>query len=507
MMGLSKFQPRRWLSWRAARWAGLALAIPALWACTARKLEEPAPAPNKSFVGTFQQTLNRDIDIVFMVDNSNSMAPLQQKLRTNFPAFMNVLKALPLPNVHISVISSDLGAGSSVDAPGCNNNGGDQGKFQFAPKDPVVCAAAKLNAGQNYISNINGNANYTGDIADAFSCIAALGQSGCGLEHQFGSVLRALGADGTGAPPENAGFLRKDAYLAVILITNEDDCSAPRGSNIFSGTSKYVSDPYGPLTSYRCNLVGHTCDGAPPPKGPGGPFMNCVSNEDGTLLRVADVVAGLKGLKADPSKVLVAAITGPPKPYVVANTGTPNNDDPAGMWPEVGHSCTQQEPGGMVTYGDPSVRIWQWIQAFAGNGVFESICNASFTPALQRIAEEIGKKIGAQCVQGEVLTADDKAVWQVGNAMGPDCTVTDHNYSANGDRIDSTVPPCAGAPAGTLCWSLDAGTAGNGCAGQHVITINRPANAGMPSHIDSSVACSVKVCPPAGTPNPPPYCP
>jgi hypothetical protein len=510
MKGLSKFQSRRWI--RVARWAGLAAALPALWACTARKLEEPAPAPNKSFVGTFQQTLNRDIDIVFLVDNSFSMEKLQTKLRTNFPAFMNVLKALPLPNVHIAVVSSDLGAGK-FDTPAVPcRHGGDQGKFQFAEKDPAVCATAKLNAGQMYLSNVNGNANYSGDIADAFSCIAALGQAGCGFEHVFGSVLRALGADGNGgSPPENAGFLRPEAWLAVILITNEDDCSAPINSGLFDPASKYVSDPLGPLTSYRCNLVGHTCDGAPPAKNmTAGPYNTCVSNEDGTLLRVADVVNGLKGLKADPSKILVAAIAGPPKPYIVAddpngaNAGMmPTNDDPAGIWPQVGHSCTQ--PDG--TFADPGVRIWQWVQAFAGNGVFESICNASFTPALQRIAEEIGRKLGSQCVEGQVLTADDKAVWQPGNAMGPDCTVTDHNYTMAGQRIDTTVPSCATAPAGALCWSLEAGNAANGCVGQHVITFkNRDPNAAT-SHIDSAVACSVKICPPAGTPNPPPYCP
>ncbi len=500
MKGHSMSQSRRWLSWRVARWAGLAVCIPALWACTARKLVDPDPAPNKSFVGTFQQTLNRDIDIVFMVDDSNSMAPLQKKLKTNFPAFMDVLKALPLPNVHIAVISSDLGAGKTG-APGCNATGGDQGKFQFAQKDPVVCANAQLKAGQNYIANINGLANYTGDISDAFSCIAGLGDTGCGLEHQFGSVLRALGADGSGAPMENAGFLRQEAWLAVILITNEDDCSAPRDSDVFNSNSRYVSDPLGPLTSYRCNLVGHTCDGAAPPKGPGGPFNNCVSNENGQLLRVADVVAGIKGLKADPSKILVAAITGPPKPYTVANTGTPNNDDTAPAWPEVGHSCTQ--PDG--TYADPSVRIWQWIQAFGGNGVFESICNASFTPALQGIAEEIGKKIGSQCVEGNIL--DTTGVPWTGGATGPDCTVTDHAYAANGDRVDVTVPSCAsvGAASTATCWTLAAGDAG--CAGKHVMTFShRDPNAAQ-SHIDSTVACSVVACPPPGAPNKPAYCP
>jgi hypothetical protein len=503
MTGLSMSQSRRWLSFRVARWAGLAVCIPALWACTARKLVDPEPAPNKSFVGTFQQTLNRDIDIVFMVDDSSSMEPLQKKLRTNFPAFMDVLKALPLPNVHIAVISSDLGAGKTG-APGCNATGGDQGKFQFASRDPVVCANAHPNAGQNYLANINGMANYTGDISEAFSCIANLGGGGCGLEHQFGSLLRALGADGAGAPAENAGFLRPEAYLAVILITNEDDCSAPLNSDVFNATSKYVSDPLGPLTSYRCNLVGHTCDGAAPPKGPGGPYANCVSNENGTLLRVADVVAGLKGLKADPNKILVAAITGPPKPYAVANTGVPNNDDTAAAWPEVGHSCTQ--PDG--TYADPSVRIWQWIQAFGGNGVFESICNASFTPALTGIAQAIGAKLGAQCVSGKVLDTTDNALWTPGTG-NPDCTVTQHAYTADGNRVDATVPSCATKP-GPGCWSLVAGTGvmtGNGCAPDQFLLTLQPDPAVTASHVDNSVACSVAACPPATVPNKPAYCP
>jgi hypothetical protein len=360
---------------------------------------------------------------------------------------------------------------------------------------------------QNYLSNINGNANYTGDISDAFSCIAALGQTGCGLEHQFGSVLRALGADGTGAPPENAGFLRQDAYLAVILITNEDDCSAPRNSTVFSGSSKYVSDPLGPLTSYRCNLVGHLCNGAPPPKGPGGP-LTCVSAEDGVLLKVSDVVAGLKGLKADPSKILVAAITGPPQPYVVANTGIPNNDDPAGMWPEVGHSCTQVEADKSITYADPGVRIWQWVQAFAGNCVFESICNASFTPALQRIAEEIGRKIGSQCVQGNILGTNNMP-W---NGAGvPDCNVTQHAYSTTGERVDTTIPPCT-TPAGTqYCWRLVQGTGaamgmGGGCATtEHILTFENLPMGTPQSQIDNTIACSV--CPPAGSLNRPMGCP
>jgi hypothetical protein len=404
---------------------------------------------------------NHDLDLLFMIDDSASMAPLQHKLIVNFPAFMAVLKALPLPNVHIAVVSSDLGAGRTG-APACTDTGGDQGKFQFAPKDATVCASAQLNAGQTFLSNVNGLANYTGDISDAFSCIAALGQHGCGLEHQFGSVLRALGADGHGgAPAENTGFLRPNAYLGVILVTNEDDCSAPIDSDLFTETSKYVSDPLGPLTSYRCNYVGHLCDGQTLPKSAGGPYQTCVSKEDGVLLRVADVVAALKGLKADPNKILVSALAGPPQPYSVTKTGVANNDDVERMWPEVAHSCTQTDG----TYGDPSVRIWQFTQAFAGNGVFESICSPTFTPALQRIAEELGKKVAPyQCLAMPGARSD--------------CTFVDHAFDVTGTRTDTPVPACAKNGGSPPCAELLADAR---CGAGRLVNLRLAAGASPPA--------------------------
>jgi hypothetical protein len=451
--------------------------------CTTHALKEPCPEPHTDETGTFQQTLSRNLDILFMVDDSGSMRALQDKLATSFPAFMNVLEALPLPNVHIAVISSDLGAGklTSGVVPGCAT-GGDQGRFQFAPHGD--CSAAGLNPGQTFIANINGMANYTGDLPDVFKCIAALGESGCNFEHVFGSVLRSLGADGHGgAPPENIGFLRPDAYLAVIFITNEDDCSAPPDSDVFDPTSRYVSDPLGPLTSYRCNHVGHRCDGQAPPLLSGGALGNCVSAEDGVLLKVADVVAALKGLKTDPSKILVSAIAGPPTPYVVTLSAQPNNDDPAGVWPEVMHSCTA--PDG--TFADPAVRIFDLVHAFGGNGVFQPICDGSLTPALQQIAQGIATRLGSQCVEGIVLDTNG-APWTGADVPGPDCTVTNHGYNANGDLIDVVAPSCATSDA-SECWRLEPGTPANGCPGQHVLSF--PNRGQRPSHIDTSIACSV----------------
>jgi len=43
----------------------------------------------------FPQAGNRDIDILFMIDDSSSMSSLQNKLRAAFPTFVDTLKMLP----------------------------------------------------------------------------------------------------------------------------------------------------------------------------------------------------------------------------------------------------------------------------------------------------------------------------------------------------------------------------------------------------------------------------
>jgi len=498
------------LTWRTARWAVLAAVVPALWACNARRLEAPQPKPQGTFNGLFQQVINRDIDIVFMIDNSLSMKPLQAKLATNFPVFMDVLKTLPggLPNVHISVVSSDMGAGpyNEMQIPACRT-GGDQGTFQTQQRLAQFCGMGSLNAGQNFIIGSAGGmqANYTGDIAAAFSCIAGLGDTGCGFEHQFASVLRALNADGNpaGVPPTNANFLRPNAYLGIVMVTNEDDCSAPPDSQLFNPASRFVSDQLGPLASYRCNEFGHACGGARPPRTPaaGGTVLTgtCKSAEDGTLLKVADVVTRIKSLKPDPSKILVAAIAGPPDPYVVETGPATLGDDPIQQWPQIRHSCT----AGDGTYADPAVRVDEWVRAFGANGVFQVICNDSFRDALQVIATRLGKLIGDPCVEGKVLDTAGN-LWMQGGAAPPDCAVVDHSYNDQGIKIDTAVPSCVTSGGAAPCWEIQ-GQGGMCKAGQFFVKFTRE---GMqPSDLNSTVSCSVRRCPPPGTLDKPADCP
>ena len=74
-------------------------------------------------------------------------------------------------------------------------------------------------------------------------------------------MARALGADGAPPPAQNVGFLRDDAELAIVLLTNEDDCSAPPDTTLYSlnGAQQNVANPLGPIANYRCNQFGHLC--------------------------------------------------------------------------------------------------------------------------------------------------------------------------------------------------------------------------------------------------------
>jgi hypothetical protein len=472
--------------WFSARWATVAGLLPALWACNARTLDKPVSRPVTVGTNTFQQTINRQIDILFMVDNSPSMMPLQTKLLANFPVLMNQLKTLPmgLPDVHIAVVSSDTGPGQ-FDIPDVNcHHGGDHGQFQFQPRG--ACTTSLLNPGQTFLQASNNQAikNYTGDISDAFTCIAALGDQGCGFEGQLKSVRWAL--DPTLVPDGNQGFLRPQAYLAVVLITNEDDCSVPDDSDLIDRRQTTMSDPLGPFWSFRCNEFGHLCNinGTlqPPPRGAAANLQGCVSNEtpSGRLTKVGDEVAFLRSLKSDPNnQILVAAITGPETPYTVElipASMTSDRVDP--QVASIKHSCVENSG----EYADPSVRIHQWVDSFGGNGLQLTICADSFAQAMMTIGRKMNMLLAAQCIYGTLRDSDPTTP----AVLDPECQVTDHSFDAQNNPVSTSVPACADNGNSPPCWSIvdDA----MNCPGAKTLNVNR-GTVMPPNGLSTEVSC------------------
>ncbi|MFL5308031.1 MAG: hypothetical protein ACJ8F1_22640 [Polyangia bacterium] len=426
---------------------------------------------------TFADKINNNLDLLFVIKNSSSVGAMQAKFVNQLPTFMQVLQKLPngLPNLHVAVVSTDMGVpGDSTSMLGCRTLG-DDGQFQSQPRQG--CASTTLSSGSTFVSDVDGQTNFTDPIEKVLQCISPLGSSGCGFVHPLAAIDRALGANGAPPPDSNAGFLRADAYLGIVILTDEDDCSAPANTTLYSlnGGPQSITNPLGPVAKYRCNQFGHVCkdpSGAPvmPPLNPSSaagtpPMLNltdCTSNDtDSALLTpVSTFVRDIKGLKTDPdNQIFVAAITAPPDPYTVEWV-PPSAGTPAGeLWPQVMLSCgarggddtspmaTQFTTDG--TSGRPGVRISQFALAFP-NSIVGSVCDPSYGSAMTAIATKLGGLIRGPCVAGRI---------QVGSSGQPACTVTNHVRDDSGRTTDVAVQSCAVNGNQAPCWTLEADTA------------------------------------------------
>jgi len=149
-----------------------------------------------------------DVDLLFVIDNSGSMEHEQQNLAANFPELIAKLEQAQL-DYRVGVVSTDLGAGD-YGLPSCEQAGGDGGALQTDPREPGCPLPS-----DPWIERDGQTTNVPDDdVAAAFSCIAKLGISGCGFESQLESMYRAVD------PQVNPGFLRDDAALAVVFITD-----------------------------------------------------------------------------------------------------------------------------------------------------------------------------------------------------------------------------------------------------------------------------------------------
>jgi hypothetical protein len=474
---------------------------------------------------TVIQNGNPKLDILFVLDDGASSTEMQQKLNDQMPTFLNVLQALPTPpDLHIAVTTTDMGAPSDVMAQLMTTAQGDNGAFQNTPSG--TCTSTTLMNGATYLADDgSGTANFTAPMATVLQCISLVGHSASGFPQPLAAAAHALGADnvvnGVPTPPAtNVGFLRPDAYLAIIFLVDQDDCSVPAGTKLFSlnGGEQNLTNPLGPIALYRCNQFGHLCkDPASsdpqalimPPLNPPSDaqrtgstptldLTDCQDNDQGTglLIPVSQLVSEIKALKSDPdNQIIVSSISAPPTPYTVAWVPAPAGEDtqPGELWPEIEHSCgaagsddvnpeaTMNTTDGSA--GDPGVRLAAFVNGFS-DGLLASICDASYASSLHAIATKVGQLPGnGPCLTGQIqkdinALPNCTAVAQVADASGANKSVPYANCDANGN-----IAPC---------WTLT--TFATSCVGETVVVTDSP---GAPS---SSVTVSCQICNPAGTP-------
>jgi hypothetical protein len=156
------------------------------------------------------------MDIVFVVDDSGSMAEEQGNLATSFPQFATVLDQYEVApgqplDYRVALTTTGRTMTTSTEVPGFPpiviTEVGDNGAFRN------TCGSPK-----RWIDRTDGN------LGSTLSCRAQVGTNGPGAAEMplYGGMLGLSDriTDGT-----NAGFLRDDALLAIVMITDEDDCS------------------------------------------------------------------------------------------------------------------------------------------------------------------------------------------------------------------------------------------------------------------------------------------
>jgi len=443
------------------------------------------PQITTTFDGKFNTSINQ-LDVVFVIENSTTMAASIDKAISGFATFVNTLRQQPggLPDLHVGVISADTGPGKfDLPAYRCPFQG-DRGQFKSLPQAP--CTMPPLPSGQYFltVSNNETTQNFTGKLEDAFACIARLPNTGCVFNSSLKSLRWAL--DPINTPSTNKGFLRQEAPLLAVIVANQDDCSVPDDSDLFDPTQTRLTDPLGPFFPFRCNEFGHLCliNGVmqPPPRGAATNLTGCVSNETPTskLTKLGDEVTFLKSLKPDPTLVWVATIAGPPTPYSITTTpvmtdvGTQNQPQ---MVPSCAQSATEQAA--------PAVRLQPWAQAFGDHGLTQEICADSLQPQWGLVATTV-ERIFHDCFPAGVRDANPATP-----AIEPSCTALDWVASSPQSHVTSQpLPECTSATSSTACWQMSPSTV---CGGGELFVAQRPAGSASTTYF-TTVTCDV--CPP-----------
>jgi hypothetical protein len=374
-------------------------------------------------VASIKAIPNRDIDLLFVVDDSGSMAGSQSNLAASFPRMIDVLSTLEggLPNLHIGVVTSDMGTSALAGAPappvgtvgvggGCDGAGRNGALMAFDPSLTVT-----------FISDIGlpdgtRERNYQGELRDVFAANATgVGINGCGFEQHLLAMQASLGN------PANAGFFRPEANLAVVIIADEDDCSAADSSFFSAGLLDEGS--------FACTKHGITCD---QPVDSLGEKTNCVASSDSLIADVQQFGETLVAFKGDPRKVMTATIGGPATSLTVI-PGTGPFSDSFFIEP----SCSYSVPGqNFDSEAVAGFRLAEFANLFPGRSTFTSICDPELAAPLQQIGGTAKRLVGDPCLDTTALVdaSPDPGVQPV-------CEVVDTRDSNPG--APTVLPPCA----------------------------------------------------------------
>ncbi|MBI2372650.1 MAG: hypothetical protein HYV07_01495 [Deltaproteobacteria bacterium] len=365
------------------------------------------------------------VDILWVIDNSGSMVDEQNKLAANFDRFITGLtlcsggaaddicdfatktcskSGAPCnpPDYHIGVVSSDTLA--SVDqgklrrvglcAPSAGATPAD-GSYTYCLGDNRDCAApnATCDMGQS-ISFITPT---TPAAAAAFSRAVRVGIGGSGLERGIQAAAMALGRDAdrtTGGfkpqPGENQGFVRPEASLFVIFVSDEEDSSFGQVPYFYRAFESLKGAGNEGLVSFS-GIVG-----PPDADGPTGATEGgCISQDGQNAIagtRYVSLAMYSRGLSAEFRVCDNLRLTCPEGSSCdVPVPGLPGACIPAGAC-QIDQDCGNFKCGdrGCITCENAkcSTSADRFLQLLTRNGVFAPICEDDYSQVLNALGFE-----------------------------------------------------------------------------------------------------------------------
>jgi hypothetical protein len=368
-------------------------------------------------------------DILFVIDDSGSMSEEQANLRANLADFIQELKASPIANdFQVGVTTTSVSASTSTTPVGEHG----------ALMGPVLSGASGTL------------------VADFDAQVALVGTGGSGKEQSFAAMRFALSSPLLDAGGANEGLLRPGARLAVIFLSDEDDCSDQAAP--WAGTNGACHNDAGDGVDYKATVMDPVSDYVAFLKGPIGP-AGAQEVRDVVLAAIAgfDATTLLPTCVYDPTD-------SPPNKWCcgsaennvcVANTCGSNTVTVAGgasgltgathcCGGTTGTACSTTCPTAFDK-GDRFAALLAPGNFSSAKTLTASVCDASFSATLQRIAG----LIVSQTVPLEGAPADHHML--VVGVKRADGSSVSCSVAAAGSPEAATAgavyePPAGGAP-------------------------------------------------------------
>lgn len=168
------------------------------------ELEDGPCEVGQLFIESFDLANPSQVDILVVVDNSPGMGQAQESFSQAISGLVSQLNEVETLDYHLGIVSTDV-----VDV-------NHQGALQTGLSDEPEC----LDDLPLFVTHetVNG--------PDVAMCNVLLGEGGDDFEAGLDAVRWAMVGPAASPGEANDGFFREDARLAVIIFSDEDDCSS-----------------------------------------------------------------------------------------------------------------------------------------------------------------------------------------------------------------------------------------------------------------------------------------